>query len=90
MDRRTAHHGLLQPEEIAFARSSQEFWRLAETHPLNPVLFANLAGPSCYRTQSRSRRFVRTELTIFFYRPLHVNRELVAGCHGSAGMVDSF
>jgi DNA-binding CsgD family transcriptional regulator len=76
-----------QPKEIAFAPvRHKEFWRLAKTHPLNPLLFANPGRAFMLSDAISLKAFVETELYDLFYRPLHVNRELVARLPaGSAG-----
>jgi DNA-binding CsgD family transcriptional regulator len=81
-----------QPEEIAFAPvRHKEFWRLAKTHPLNPLLFANPGRAFMLSDAISLKAFVETELYDLFYRPLHVNRELVArlptGSAGSGGFL---
>ena len=68
-----------QPEEIAFAPvRHKEFWRLAKTHPLNPLLFANPGRAFMLSDAISLKAFLETELYDLLYRPLHVNRELVA------------
>ena len=68
-----------QPEKIALAPvRHKEFWRLAKTHPLNALLLANPGRAFMLSDAISLKAFVETELYDLFYRPLHVNRELVA------------
>src|SRR5215468_5614493 len=56
----------------------KDFWRLTETHPLNPLLFANPARAWKLSDVISRRAFHNTEFYDALYRPLDMDCELVA------------
>jgi len=67
-----------EPERPPLPAHHKDFWRLAETHPLNRVLFAH--PPRAWKLSDVISRqaFHLTELYNALYRPLQVDCELVA------------
>jgi DNA-binding CsgD family transcriptional regulator len=64
------------PERPPFPAQHKEFWRLAATHPLNPLLFANSARVWKLSDVISRRAFHQTEFYNVLYRPLQVDCEL--------------
>ena len=74
------HHiaACYEPERRPLPTLHKDFWRLAETHPLNPLLFANPARAWKLSDVISRRAFHDTECYEALYRPLGVDCELVA------------
>jgi DNA-binding CsgD family transcriptional regulator len=67
-----------EPHRRPLPAAHEEFWRLTETHPLNPLLFAHPARAWKLSDVMTRRAFHRTELYNILYRPLGVDCELTA------------
>jgi DNA-binding CsgD family transcriptional regulator len=67
-----------EPERPPLPAQHKDFWRLAETHPLNRVLFANPARAWKLSDVISRQAFHSTEFYNALYRPLQVDCELVA------------
>lgn len=67
-----------EPEHPPLPAEHKEFWRLAEAHPLNRVLFANPARAWKLSDVISRQAFRSTEFYNALYRPLRVDCELVA------------
>ena len=67
-----------EPHRRPLPAMHEEFWRLTDAHPLNPVLFANPARAWKLTDVITRRAFHRTELYNVLYRPLGVDCELTA------------
>ena len=65
-----------EPHRRPLPAMHEEFWRLTETHPLNPVLFSHPAQAWKLTDVISRRAFHRTELYNVLYRPLGVDCEL--------------
>lgn len=66
------------PEQPPLPARHKEFWRLANTHPLNSLLFAQPAKAWKLSDVMPRRAFHRTEFYNLLYRPLRVDCELTA------------
>jgi DNA-binding CsgD family transcriptional regulator len=66
------------PERSPLPTRHKEFWRLAETHPLHSLLFAQPAQAWKLSDVISRQAFHRTEFYNVLYRPLHVDCELTA------------
>lgn len=67
-----------QPERPFVPAQHKDFQRLVREHPLNPLLQAHPARAFVLSDAISLEAFLQTELYELLYRPLHVNRELVA------------
>jgi DNA-binding CsgD family transcriptional regulator len=67
-----------EPRRRPLPAMHAEFWRLTESHPLNPVLFAHPSRAWKLSDVISRRAFHRTELYNVLYRPLGVDCELTA------------
>jgi len=67
-----------EPSRRPLPAMHEEFWRLTEAHPLNPILFTNPARAWKLSDVITRRAFHRTELYNVLYRPLGVDCELTA------------
>lgn len=67
-----------EPRRRHLPATHKAFWRLTESHPLNPVLFAHPARAWKLSDVITRRAFHRTELYNVLYRPLGVDCELTA------------
>ena len=67
-----------EPRRRPLPAMHEEFWRLTEAHPLNPVLFRHPARAWKLSDVISRRAFHRTELYNVLYRPLGVDCELTA------------
>jgi DNA-binding CsgD family transcriptional regulator len=67
-----------EPRRRPLPAMHEEFWRLTESHPLNPVLFSHPARAWKLSDVISRRAFHRTELYNVLYRPLGVDCELTA------------
>jgi DNA-binding CsgD family transcriptional regulator len=67
-----------EPERPPLPTQHKDFWRLAETHPLNAVLFAHPARAWKLSDVISRQAFHLTEFYNTLYRPLQVDCELVA------------
>lgn len=65
-----------EPHRRPLPAMHEEFWRLTEAHPLNPVLFSHPARAWKLSDVISRRAFHRTELYNVLYRPLGVDCEL--------------
>jgi DNA-binding CsgD family transcriptional regulator len=74
------HHiaACYEPEPGPLPTLHKDFWRLAEAHPLNPLLYANPARAWKLSDVMSRRAFHDTEFYHALYRPLGVDCELVA------------
>jgi DNA-binding CsgD family transcriptional regulator len=67
-----------EPERPPVPSQHRDFWRLREAHPLNSLLFAQPAKAWKLSDVISHRAFLTTECYNALYRPLQVDRELVA------------
>lgn len=67
-----------QPESPFVLARRKEFSRLTQSHPLNALLAAHPAQAFRLSDAIPLESFVQTELYELLYRPLRINRELVA------------
>ena len=74
------HHiaACYEPECPPLPSQHKEFWRLAKSHPLNPLLYANPSRAWKLSDVISRQAFRSTEFYNVLYRPLGVDCELVA------------
>ena len=74
------HHiaACYEPERPPLPSQHEEFWRLADQHPLNALLFANPSRAWKLSDVISRQAFHATEFYNVLYRPLQVDCELVA------------
>ncbi len=74
------HHiaACYEPERLPLPAQHKEFWRLADQHPLNKVLFSHPSRAWKLSDVISRQAFRATEFYNVLYRPLQVDCELVA------------